>query len=722
MGFFSNIGKGMSGAFLAGATERISADWKEDQTRMNKKIDVKTKLFYDEVKNARDARKEERKVRKAQYDDAVALFGNDADAGAVAQAMARLSPEEFQRTREAFRSAKATAEAKNTGTSLSELGITSRGTADSASGELVSATAQKAIDSEKALDNIMGTLQDNTSGVAVDAKDKDSIKKSFRRRVGSLSSQEMVSEAESDAADQLGITVQRLRAIREDSFTGMQPPTAGVDLGFVDPAAVREIEQADTASKLTQVQLANALLVQQNIQADADLANAIGEYTHPFTGEKQNMTGRKYSSLVSLRTAEAALENTMSLIQARGTETNWTPSKLKNFKGNVIEGAISALDFNVSEFVFNRASDNSILSVRSRAEDNGRAQALVVLTNVYTDYVFSSNENAGDRDIMRLLASGTSENFASEIINWYNNDDESGAAGTVKLTINNLGEAGQALIEDFKKLIPKEKTPSITTAPSSISVADQQTPQKEDTLEQAVQRVGLGIRTGETTKPPTPRPAPVTPPAVTPAAEKPATDIRGMPISAIQNYFEKEYARLENVTTPNSSDKSLTIDQNNNKKTMISFLTSNRRNLNLSRDNIQELINNYNKLNTENSEGVRATPEIVQKLIDDNKDNIKQINTAAPPAKEVAITPAQRTDMWSKSTNNNNDVGKPLGDMGTPTFSRQERAFKSYLANLGYSFPQQTRFWISYAASNTGNIDRSSIDKYIKNTPPATTN
>ena len=721
MGFFSNIGSGMSGAFLAGATKRISADWKEDQTSMNKKIDVKTKLFYDEVKNSIDARKEERKVRKAQYDDAVALFGNDADAGAVAQAMARLSPEEFQRTREAFRSAKATAESKNTGTSLSELGITSRGTADSASGELVGATAQKAIDSEKALDNIMGTLQDNTSGVAVDSKDKDSIKKSFRRRVGSLSSQEMVSEAESDAADQLGITVQRLRAIREDSFTGMQPPTAGVDLGFVDPSAVREIKQADTAFQLTQVQLDNALLVQQNIQADADLANAIDEYTNPLNGEKQNMTGRKYSSLLSVRTAEAALENTMSQIQARGTETNWTPSKLKNFKGNVIEGAISGLDFNASEFVFNRSSiDNSILSVRSRAEDNGRAQALVVLTNVYTDSVFSANENAGDRDIMRLLASGSSGNFAREIINLYTNDDESGAAGTVKLTINNLGEAGQTLIKDFKKLIPKEKTPSIPTAPSSIRVADQQTPQEEDTLQQAIERVGLGSRTGETTAPPTPRPAPVILPAVTPAAEEPATDIRGMPISDIQNYFEKDYARLENVTTPYSSDISLTIDQNNNKKTMISFLTRNRKNLNLSRDNIKELINNYNKLNTENSEGVRATPEIVQKLIDDNKDNIKQINTAAPPAKEVAITPAQRTDMWSKSTNK--DVGKPLGDTGTSTFSRQERAFKSYLANLGYSFAQQTRFWISYAASNTGNIDRSSIDKYIKNTPPATTN
>ena len=95
MGIFS----GLSGAFLAGATERVSANWKESREKMEAKINKKTQLFYDDAKTARDARRTEKKAVKQQFEDALAVLGNDPNAGAVAEAMARLTPAQFAETK-----------------------------------------------------------------------------------------------------------------------------------------------------------------------------------------------------------------------------------------------------------------------------------------------------------------------------------------------------------------------------------------------------------------------------------------------------------------------------------------------------------------------------------------------------------------------------------------------------------------------------------------------
>jgi hypothetical protein len=233
MGIFS----GLSGSFLAGASERISANWKEDREKMEAKIAKKTQLFYDDAKIARDARRAEKKAVKGQYEDALLVLGDDPNAGAVAEALARLSPERYKETMATLTKVRAEAAVKNTGTSLSELGYASAGTAASGSGELVGVTEKFTGSSEDAVKRIMGTL--DNSNVGVNPEEKNSLQKGFLKHIGGISTAGITSEAQREAAEQLGVSPERLRALTSpgDAFTtGIAPQIKGVNLGAIDPS------------------------------------------------------------------------------------------------------------------------------------------------------------------------------------------------------------------------------------------------------------------------------------------------------------------------------------------------------------------------------------------------------------------------------------------------------------------------------------------------------
>jgi len=240
MGIFS----GLSGSFLAGASERISANWKEDREKMEAKINKKTQLFYDDAKTARDARRAEKKTVKQQFESALAVLGNDPNAGAVAEAMARLTPEQFAETKATLEKVRAEAEAKGTGTSLSELGYASAGTAASGSGELVGVTKKFTGSSDAAVKRIMGTFEGTNVGVK--PEENKALQKGFLKHVGGLSTAGITSEAQREAAEQLGVSPEELRALTGpgDAFTtGIAPRMAGVSLGAVDPSVRMGIQK-----------------------------------------------------------------------------------------------------------------------------------------------------------------------------------------------------------------------------------------------------------------------------------------------------------------------------------------------------------------------------------------------------------------------------------------------------------------------------------------------
>ena len=217
MGLFSGLTDVLkSGDFYAGAATKISDTWekeKEEQSKILQKLVTKT---FDDGKVLRDNKREKNKRTKEQYEAALMLFGSDPNVGAVADAMARLSPTQYETTVESIKSARATAEARGTGASLKDLGYITgtTGTADPSSGELVGVglTEKFTGSSEDVVKRIMGTLE-NTN-VGVDPKEKDTLKKSFLRRVGGLSTEDLSSEARRAAAEQLGISVEQLTALQ----------------------------------------------------------------------------------------------------------------------------------------------------------------------------------------------------------------------------------------------------------------------------------------------------------------------------------------------------------------------------------------------------------------------------------------------------------------------------------------------------------------------------
>ena len=301
MGIFS----GLSGAFLAGATERVSANWKESREKMEAKINKKTQLFYDDAKTARDARRAEKKAVKQQFEDALAVLGNDPNAGAVAEAMARLTPEQFAETKATLMKVRAEASSKGMGTDLRSLGVISDtpeiekvAFADPATGIVADTISKFKGDSDDAVKRIMGTFEGTKVGV--DPKENKTLQQGFLKHVGGLSTAGITSEAEREAAEQLGVTPERLRALRGegDAFTsGVAPKMAGVSLGATDPTIRRGFEAEDRTAaaaaqqlELLTVQIDNARITNE------DLKVSNKPYTMTYGGEEFEGSAKQHAA------------------------------------------------------------------------------------------------------------------------------------------------------------------------------------------------------------------------------------------------------------------------------------------------------------------------------------------------------------------------------------------------------------------------------------------
>ena len=307
MGIFS----GLSGAFLAGATERVSANWKESREKMEAKINKKTQLFYDDAKTARDARRAEKKAVKQQFEDALAVLGNDPNAGAVAEAMARLTPEQFAETKATLMKVRAEASSKGMGTDLRSLGVISDtpeiekvAFADPATGIVPDTISKFTGSSDDAVKRIMGTFEGTKVGV--DPKENKTLQQGFLKHVGGLSTAGITSEAEREAAEQLGVTPERLRALRGegDAFTsGVAPKMAGVSLGATDPTIRRGFEAEDRTAaaaaqqlELLTVQIDNARIT------NADLKVSSKPYTMTYGDEEFTGSAKQHAAKLDVLT------------------------------------------------------------------------------------------------------------------------------------------------------------------------------------------------------------------------------------------------------------------------------------------------------------------------------------------------------------------------------------------------------------------------------------
>ena len=307
MGIFS----GLSGSFLAGASERISANWKEDREKMEAKINKKTQLFYDDAKNARDARRTEKKAVKQQFEDALAVLGNDPNAGAVAEAMARLTPEQFAETKATLLKVRAEASSKGMGTDLRSLGVISDtpeiekvAFADPATGIVPDTISKFTGSSDDAVKRIMGTFEGTKVGV--DPKENKTLQQGFLKHVGGLSAAGITSEAEREAAEQLGVTPERLRALRgeDDAFTsGVAPQMAGVSLGATDPTIRRGFEAEDRTAAAAAQQLELLTVQIDNAQiTNADLKVSSKPYTMTYGDEEFTGSAKQHAAKLDVLT------------------------------------------------------------------------------------------------------------------------------------------------------------------------------------------------------------------------------------------------------------------------------------------------------------------------------------------------------------------------------------------------------------------------------------
>ena len=307
MGIFS----GLSGAFLAGATERVSANWKESREKMEAKINKKTQLFYDDAKTARDARRTEKKAVKQQFEDALAVLGNDPNAGAVAEAMARLTPEQFAETKATLMKVRAEASSKGMGTDLRSLGVISDtpeiekvAFADPATGIVPDTISKFTGSSDDAVKRIMGTFEGTKVGV--DPKENKTLQQGFLKHVGGLSAAGITSEAEREAAEQLGVTPERLRALRgeDDAFTsGVAPQMAGVNLGVTDPTIRRGFETEDRTAAAAAQQLELLTVQIDNAQiTNADLKVSSKPYTMTYGDEEFTGSAKQHAAKLDVLT------------------------------------------------------------------------------------------------------------------------------------------------------------------------------------------------------------------------------------------------------------------------------------------------------------------------------------------------------------------------------------------------------------------------------------
>ena len=301
MGIFSLAG---AAGFVGGLEKAIA----EDKEKMFKKIEARTSLFTTDALEARKKRRDRTQQVRDQYDTASRMFGGDEFAGNLAESVAKLTPEKFSEFLKTYETVKADAKQEGRRTSLSALGyiepISERIQTDMVvdpTGMGVSTsdiTARKlAVDSDAAVNRIMGVV-DNTD-VGVDKTENESMRSALRKSFGSLSDEDIASEAEREAAANLRMSVKEFRRLTSDEgITGTSGAVPGVQIGAVsDPTIVLDLQAKKQAAKASEKQL--DLL---NVQIDnakitnTGLEEANFQYSMTYGGEEFTGSAKQHAA------------------------------------------------------------------------------------------------------------------------------------------------------------------------------------------------------------------------------------------------------------------------------------------------------------------------------------------------------------------------------------------------------------------------------------------
>ena len=301
MGIFSLAG---AAGFVGGLEKAIA----EDKEKMFKKIEARTSLFTTDALEARKKRRDRTQQVRDQYDTAVTMFGGDAFAGNLAESVAKLTPEKFSEFLKTYETVKADAKQEGRRTNLSALGyiepISERIQTDMVvdpTGMGVSTsdiTARKlAVDSDAAVNRIMGVV-DNTD-VGVDKTENESMRSALRKSFGSLSDEDIASEAEREAAANLRMSVKEFRRLTSDEgITGTSGAVPGVQIGAVsDPTVVLDLQAKKQAAKASEKQL-DLLDVQiDNARiTNTGLEEANVKYTMTYGGEEFEGSAKQHAA------------------------------------------------------------------------------------------------------------------------------------------------------------------------------------------------------------------------------------------------------------------------------------------------------------------------------------------------------------------------------------------------------------------------------------------
>ena len=725
MGIFSKLA---SSDFVAGAATKIGDNWEKQKAEQSKTLQELVLRTFTEGKVLRDNQREKNKRTKEQYEDALSLFGSDPNAGAVADAMARLSPTQYATTVESIKSARATAEAKGTGADLRSLGIISETPemkkallADPATGIVPDTISKFTGSSEDVIKRIMGTLE-NTN-VGVDPKEKDTLKKSFLRRVGGLSTEDLSSEARRAAAEQLGISVEELSALQTGKgYTGMAGPVAGVNLGITDPAAVREIEQAEVSFKLTKAQLEKAEAEAKAATITLEIGNKVQTFKDPIDNVDREMTGFEFQSRLEFAKSLSIIADNNSQIAERLGKTNWSRVNLTAVRGSISDSAIRSLGLDSNLFSVSRDANGNWTGITTKAVNDVTNTAVLTLANIYSDFLYNENKNATEQQIVDISskAAVSGQDFLKKIIDWFDSKETSERSERVKNLIAQLDKGnttvtpGTALIAKFRAnlaapVVTPESLPPVTTAAAtpveSTPVVSGELSDEEIARAFAIPPTGLGSR--QTPQQTAEAAATTVTPTAPPEA---ATEFRGMPIEDIGSNLADEYARIENLATPFSRGD-LNLTQSNNLLAMKNFFRDNRTKLNLKPKDVSKVLNKYERLNKDAAEGVRVTPALVQNLITENAPAYETVVKNRIETREP-LTDLERGKAWNNETKN--FAGKVIPKV-QQNASPIQTAFLRYLVARGVSDRSKQRtLWINYFNQNNEQpFTQASVDDFL---------
>ena len=716
MGIFSGLAKTLtSGDFYAGAATTISANIDRDRAEQKEKIQKLVDKTFDDGKILRDKNREKKKRTKEQYENTLRLFGSDPNVGAVADAMARLSPTQYAETVKSIQSAMATAQARGTGADLRSLGVITTDPADrQASADvaglgitLPQAQIQKFTGTtDDVVKRVMGTLENTDAGV--NPEEKETLKKSFARRIGGLSSEEQLNEARKTAAQQLGISVEQLTALQTgEGYTGMAGPVAGINLGIADPAAVTEAKLAEVTFRLNSAQLTKAQEEAKKAIASRELGEKITERRDPMTGVRRPMSGYEFAALSDLATARAERDKTNAETLALGNVNNWSTTKINRLQRNLLQGVTAALGLDMRVFQFNNDDQGRPTTITSKADVMSRENALLALSGHVTTNLYESNRQANEGTVMDVIVTGRRPaDFAKVVIDLYeNNQEESGEfVRNIIERLNARGNnVGNTLISDIRKLLPITRASADLDPEGKLPniIPGNQVVAEEGFNPDVLERTELVRRPQQPLAP----------------ALAPATDFRGMPIEDIGTAITDRYNYYAGLTTPPNQTRI-------NRAILANFIDKRGRGKLMGYDveDATAIMRRFDAIQAEANEGVAyddqqgvmVTPALVQRLI---TDVVPEDKTATPKRKteREPLTPEKMKQNWASAVGASTQLSN---DPSSNTYAKQRNGFVAYLVRNNVKLSEAKNLWERYSAAGRGKeimFSQASVDDFVKN-------